>query len=317
MRRTDVLIYEARRISRNLPNANGEKAISDDQVLVYLNDAQDRIQNLISAQKNIAKIFATQAIISLVANQESYTIPERLLLNKQIEMVEYSSDGTLPNYYPLEKLHFFNRDSNTTNYPSGYFKRGGRIFLQPIPSVSSGTLRVTFEKTLDDLDIPRGLVSSIGTGTATQFATLTLDSSADSYESTTPGWSNIQYACVVSPLGARKCYNILLTSYNTGTNLLTPNPTPFIYDTTYDSQIAVSDVLVFNKNTTTYSQLPDECERYLIHYTAAELFGIDSSNDYKKELETVDEIEKDILKALAAQTSETQFVPQQNKWDWY
>lgn len=315
MRRTDALITAARVISRNAANSDGTFAIASDEILQYLNDAQDRLQNLISAKKNIAKIFATQTIVSLVADQEAYSIPDRLLLNKQIENVEFSYDGAIGNYVQLEKINFFNRNTYSSNYPWGYFKRGGQIFLQPPPTGSSGTLRITYERDLDDLDIPRGVISAIGSGTATEFATVTLDTTADAYESTTPGWSNIQYASFVDAFGVRKCFNVLSGSYNTGTNLFTPSPTPFIYGSS-DSALAVGDVATFGKYTTTFSQLPDSCERYLIHYAAAELFGRDSSNDYSKQVETVAEIEEDILRALAAQTSETQFIPRLNPYDW-
>ena len=316
MRRTDALITAARTISRNNANADGTLAISDNEILQYLNDAQDRMQNLISARKNIAKIFATEAIISLVANQEAYTVPDRVLLNKQIENVEFSHDGTVANYIRLEKLNLFNRDTNPTNFPWGYFKRGGQIFVQPVPNSSTGTLRVTYERDLDDLDIPRGVISTVNTGTATQFATVTLDSTANSYESTTPGWSNIQYACFVDAFGARKCFNVLSGGYDTGTNIYTPSPTPFIY-ATGDSALAAGDVAVFNKYTTTFSQLPDSCERYLIHYAAQELFARDSSEDISKQEDRLYEMEEDILKALAAQTSEVQLIPMADRYEWF
>jgi hypothetical protein len=314
MRRADVLIYEARRISRNLPNDSGDKAISDDECLIYLNDAQDRLQHLISSKKNIAKIFSTQQIIDIVAGQESYAIEDRLLLNKQIDMVEYSVDGTQGNYVLLKKVELFNRDTNSSMYPWSYYKLGGEIYLQPLPSVSQGTIRVTYERELDDLDIPRGLVSSIS-GTSTGFTTITLDSSADAYESTTPGWTNIQWCCVVDTYGARKCYNIGNGGYNTGTNVLDPSGVvPFPY-TSLDSQISIDDVLVFNRYTTTFSQLPDTCERYLIHYLAMELLNRDSSNDYSKQVDRVAAMENDILTALASQTSEIQYVPTlSNEW---
>lgn len=316
MRRTDVLITQARLISRNSANADGTFAISSEEILQYLNDAQDRLQNLISAKKNIAKIFVTQQIINVVSGQEAYSVSDRVLLNKQIEGVEFSYDGQVANYVPLEKLNFFNRDTNPSNYPWGYVKRGGQILLQPTPSVSSGTIRVTYERTLDDLDIPRGVISAITNGTSAQFDSFNLDATANSYETTTPGWSSQQYACIVSALGERKCYNVLIGSYNTGTNLLTPSPSPFTY-TSLDSQIATGDVAVFNKYTTTFSQLPDECERYLIHYAACELLHRDSSNDYSKEADILAEIEEDTLKAISSQTSEIQYVPQQNRYDWW
>lgn len=317
MRRADVLVTQARLISRNSANADGTFAITTDEVLQYLNDAQDRLQNLISARKNIAKIFATQVVISIVANQEAYSIPDRVLLNKQIENIEFSATGLVGDYTRLEKLNLFNRDTNASNYPVGYIKRGGQILIQPTPSVSSGTIRVTYERDLDDLDIPRGAISVITSGTATQFATVTLDTAADTYETTTPGWSNIQYCCFVNALGARKCFNVLISGYVAGTNVLTPSPTPFIYDTNFDSALAVGDIAVFNKYTTTFSQLPDNCERYLIHYAALELLNKDSSNDNSKRQEMLDSMEEDILKALAAQTSEVQLIPMLNSYEWF
>lgn len=316
MKRTDELITQARTLSRNSANADGTLAISDEEILQYLNDAQDRIQNLISATKNVAKIFVTQTIIDLVANQEAYTIPDRVLLNKQIEQVEYSSTGLVGDYVVIEKLNFFNRDTNATNYPWGYIKRGGEILIQPTPSVSTGTLRVTYERELDDLDIPRGVISSITTGTATSFAALVLDSTANSYESTTPGWNTQRYCCVVDSTGARKAFNIPILSYTAGTNTIVPTGSSFTYDTDLDSQIVAGDVAVFWKYHTTFSQLPDSCERYLIHSAAAECFHKDSSNDYAKEMERVTQIEKDILTALASQTSEVQFLPTLNSWEW-
>ena len=317
MRRTDQLITAARLISRNSANADGTFAISDEEVLQYLNDAQDRLQNLISAEKNIAKIFVTQQIISVVANQEAYTIPDRVLMNKQIEQVEFSADGTLGNYIILEKLNFFNRDTNPTTYPWGYFKRGGQIYLQPTPSTSVGSIRVTYERDLDDLDIPRGVVNGITGGASTQFTTVGFTASpAATYASTTPGWSNVQYFSIVDPNGVRKAYNILSGSYDSVNFIMTPSPSPFVY-TANDVQIATGDTAVFGKYTTTFSQLPDSCERYLIHWAAAEMLHKDSSKDYDKEMTVLESMEQDIIKALKSQTSEVQFIPSANRYEWY
>jgi hypothetical protein len=310
MRRVDQLITAARTISRNALNSDGTFAISSDEILQYLNDAQDRLQNLLSATKNVAKIFVTQQIIPVVANQESYTLDDRLLMNKQIEGIEFSATGSVSDYVRLEKLNFFNRDTNPSNYPWGYIKRGGQILLQPTPSVSTGSIRVTYERDLDDLDIPRGVVSSVNT-TSTVLTDFTLDSTADAYETTTPGWTTQQFCSVVSPLGVRRCYNIPVTYL---TNVITPAGT-FTY-TSLDSQIQVGDIAVFNKYTTTFSQLPDACERYLIHSAAAELFHRDSSEDYQNQMGIVQNIETDIIKALASQTSEIQFIPMLDKYEW-
>jgi hypothetical protein len=179
-----------------------------------------------------------------------------------------------------------------------------------------GTIRVTYERDLDDLDIPRGVVSSVTTGTAVSFVALVLDTTADPYESTSPGWSTQQYCCVVSPYGLRKAYNIPIGSYVTATNTINPTASLFTY-TANDSEVLAGDVAVFNQYTTTFSQLPDSCERYLVHYAAMELFHRDSSEDFKKEQEIVENIEIDILKALSSQTSEVQFIPQLDRYEWY
>ena len=188
--------------------------------------------------------------------------------------------------------------------------------LQPTPSNATGTLRVTYERELDDLDIPRGKISAIGNDLSTSFTSLTLDSTADQYEDTSPGWNNIQYCCIVDPLGVRKAFNILLSVYDAGLNIITPSTSPFTYNTTFDDQIVIGDTAVFNKFTTTFSQLPDSCERYLIHYAAAELFHTDSSADYGKEQGILANIEEDIIDALKSQTSEPQFIPQSNRYEW-
>lgn len=316
MRRTDVLITQARMLSRNSANADGTKSISDEEILQYLNDAQDRMQNLISAKKNVAKIFCTQQLISVVNSQEAYSVPDRVLMNKQIEQVEFSATGLLSDYVLLEKRNFINRDTNTTNYPNGYIKRGNQLLLQPTPSLSQGTLRVTYERDLDDLDIPRGVVSTITTGTAVSFAALILNTSADAYETTTPGWATQQYCCIVSPYGVRRAYNVPISSYNTGSNTLVPTGSLFTYSTN-DVQVTAGDVAVFNQYTTTFSQLPDSCERYLIHYAAMELFHRDSSDDFKKQRDLVGAMEEDILTALASQTSEIQYIPTLDRYEWF
>lgn len=313
MRRADQLITAARTISRNGLNSDGTFAISNDEILQYLNDAQDRLQNLLSATKNVAKIFVTQEIIPVVANQESYSISDRVLMNKQIEGIEFSATGNLADYVRLEKLNFFNRDTNPSNYPWGYIKRGGQILLQPTPSVSTGTLRVTYERDLDDLDIPRGVVDSV-TGTTTSLTHFHVDASADAFEASTPGWLTQQFCCVVSPYGERRCYNIPFT-YNTVNNRVNPVNGPFVY-TARDSEIQLGDIAIFNKYTTTFSQLPDACERYLIHYAAAELFHRDSSEDYANQQEIVQNMEADILKAMASQTSEIQLIPMTDRYEW-
>ncbi len=317
MRRTDYLISTIRGLSRNKKNPGGDVAISDEEILQALNDAQDRMQNLLCANKNSAKIFSTQRIIPLVANQESYSVTDRVLLNKQLDSVEFSASGLLSDYVKLDKLNVINRDTNTSNYLIGYSKRGNQILVQPTPSVGSGSLRVQYEREVDDLDVRRGKVSTVNGLTSTGFTSLVLDSSADAYEDTTLpiNWSNIDYVCVVDGDGKRKAFNIPVSSYNTGSNTLTPGT--FTFSTDVSETIVAGDYCLFGKYKTTHSQLPDSCERYLIHYAVLSLFHLDSSADFENQNLILKDMEKDIVLAFATQTSEVEHIPQLNRFEYF
>ena len=81
MRRVDFLITAVRNLSEN-QTVSSTNDIADEEFLQYLNDGQDRLQALICATKNSNRIFSTEQVISIVANQEGYTIPDRLFMNK-------------------------------------------------------------------------------------------------------------------------------------------------------------------------------------------------------------------------------------------
>lgn len=314
MRRIDFLITSARRLSRNEDTPTTTSGIPDEEFIQYINDGQDRLQSLLCATKNINKIFATQKILSLVVNQEEYTIPDRVFLNKEFIQVEFSSSGAAGDYVVLDKVHLFNRDTNTSNYPVGYYRRSGKIYVNPIPSTSTGTLRVIYERTLDDLDKRRGQITTVNGLSSTTFTDIVINSTAD--ETSTPNLSTIDYICIVDKDGNRKAYNIPVGNYNTGTNTLTPTA-GFTFEAGSGDTIAVGDYVVFGKYTTTHSQLPDDAERYLIHYCAEMIFHRDSSTDVSKQSEKLQAMETDIIKAVGSQTSEIAYVPQLNRYDWY
>ncbi len=314
MRRVDFLIADTRRVSRNEVNTDGTYSISDDEILRYINDAQDRLQGLIANQRSISKIFLVEKIIPTVAGQDGYSLNDRLFYNKEINQVEFSTTGNLGEYTVIPKMLDFNRDTNQSGLAIGYYTRLGKIYVIPVLDTSAGFLRILFERTLDDVDIRRGKISVVTGLTSTGFTSFTMDTSADAYESGTPGFSTIDYVCVVSEDGGVKAYNIPVGSYVTGTNVLTPRA-GFTFQT--GETIAVNDYVVFGKYTTTHSQLSDECDRYLIHYAAYSLLHKDSSNDGSKEKELLDQIENDVVKSIARQTGELQFIPQYNEGEWY
>lgn len=311
MRRVDYLITDIRRISRNGLNPDGTASIPDEEILQYLNDAQDRLQGLISSTKGIDKIFSTQGILSIVGLQEAYSIPDRLYMNKSVDLVEFSYTGLAADYIPLSKLNLFNRNTNQDNYPTGYFKRGGQIYLVPMPASSTGTVRVTYERTVDDLDKRRGGVQSVAGLTSTGFTSLVVDGTAD--ETSNPSLSSIDYICIVDKDGNRKAYNIPVASYIAGTNTLTPAAG---YTFQPGETIAAGDFIVFGKYHTTHSQLPEEAESYLIHYAVESILHKDSSDDVVVQNAKLKGLEEAFISGLTSQTSEVQRIPQLDLWEW-
>jgi hypothetical protein len=314
MKTATQLLTQIRLISRNVANQDGTYSITDDEVLQYVNDAQDRLQNLLSATKNIAKIFCTDQIISVVANQEAYTISDRVLLNKQIEYVEFSATGLVGDYIRLEKLNLFNRDTNTTTYPHGYFKRGNQLLLQPTPSTAQGSLRISYERELDDLDVTRGRVNG---APVAKVIDLTHTTGAPTLADEAL-FINGNYICISDSAGNVMLRNGLIDSYAAGTDALTLVADVLTYCVgSYVLANLADGFMTLGRYTTNISKLPDACERYLVHYAVAEIFKKDSSQDYDRQAGLVATMEEDILDAMSAQTGEIQFTPQLQRYEWW
>ena len=315
MRSSVDLITAARSLSRNSANPDGTYSVPDSEILQYLNDGQDRIQNLISATKNIAKIFVKEAIIPIIAGQAEYSVPDRVLLNKQIEYVEFSATGQTQDYIRLEKLNFFNRDTYPSTYPMGYFKRGNQILIQPTPSTTQGSLRINFEREIYDLDVIRSQVNGTPSGTS-----IVLDAVGGTLITTASEAMLTLGAkvCITKGDGTPLLTNGVVASYVAGTKTLTlaANVSTYLVGSATLADLA-SQYFTIGAYTTPFSALPDNCERYLIHYAVAELFHRDSSNDYSKEMGVVAMMEEDIIKTMAAQTGEIQFTPQISRYEWW
>jgi len=304
MRTVSLLITAARQIARNVANQDGTYSIPDSEIIQYLNDAQDTMQNKLCSAKNIAKIFVTQTIIPLVANQAEYSIPDRVLLNKQIENVEFSSTGQTSDFVRLEKVNFFQRDTYPTTYPSGYYKVGNQISLQPTPSTAVGSIRVMYERAVDDLVAAFDTVSGTPSG-----STINVVSST--------AYTIGSYISIVnSTTGVVLARNILISNWTTGVITTSAAVSTYLVGTAQLSDLA-SQTVVLGYFTTCISQLPDACETYLVNSAAADIFGKDSSNDYTRQRNKADEILDEIIAAYKAQTSEVQFTPQLQRYEFW
>lgn len=307
MKRLDYLILLARNAAKNEANTDGSYAIADVDVIQYFNDAQDYFQAVISGAKQTSKLFSVRKEIPIVREQEEYAIPDRLYINKGIHLVEYSYSGLQVDYRRLKKLELFNSDSSASD-PIGYYRRNGLICLVGIPAVSQGKLRVTYERQVDDLDIRRGQVDVVTGLTSTTFTSATITG-----PDTTSliNLSNIDYVSFVDEDGNRKAFNVKI-SYSAGT--ITPDPS-WQFET--GDTIASGDYVVLNKYSTTHSQLPDECESFMIQYAALCMKAKDNGDLRGIDKNRLDEMGTELLKAFGSQTAEIQEIPQIDSDDFW
>lgn len=310
MKRVDYLITEIRRLSNN-ENYSATEGIVDEQILRYLNDAQDYLQAAINAANQNNKVFSVEKIINLVGGQEAYSIPGRIFYNKEVQLVELSYDGSTQNYRPIQKLQLFNRDTYQRDAASGYYVRNGQINLVPVPTTSTGSIRVLFEGKLDQLDKRRGTVSVVTGLTSTGFTSITIGADAD--EASVPNLSTIDYVCINDAFGNVKAYNIPVSNYNTGTNVLTPGT--FTFQT--GETIAVNDFVTFGKYSTTHSKLIDEAESFLVQYAVEQCKADDNHEDVVRQSAFLQRILEGILAATKSQTPEVTHIPQVDWSEWW
>jgi len=157
MRRLDTIINRARREAAN-EDYSATEGISQTQLVEYANEAQDRIQTLVSAV--YAEFLKTTDEFNTVVGQEDYQIADsRLYLNNRVSLVEFSSTGLDKDFLPMRRGEIYNRDE-TQGQPSRYIRENDVIKLNPIPNSTTYKVRITFEKEADDLDIRRARIAS-------------------------------------------------------------------------------------------------------------------------------------------------------------
>jgi hypothetical protein len=261
--------------------------------------------------KNVQRLFLAEKDIDVVVGQEGYSIPDRLAFNKHVHQVAYSHTGRTEDFLRLEKQQLFNRSLDSSNSPMGYFMAQGKVNLSAVPSQSGAKLRVSYDRAVDNLDIRRGGITVVTGLTSTGFTSITIATSPD--ETSAPNLSTIDYICINSPDGDVRAYNIPVGGYNTGTDVLTPRAG---FTFAAGESIAVGDFVTFGKYTTTHGKLPDECERYLIHYAVQCIFQQESSTDIITQNANLVAMEQEIMKGYAAQSGEIQMIPMLTNYEY-
>lgn len=311
------LIRSIRRIT-NQESYSTTKGMVDEEIIDYLNDAQDRIQSLINVSKSVSRPFAQQVILPIVSGQEEYTVDARLYFNKEVQQVEYTNDTTVTSssqWVVLEKRHYINRDTYPTSEPVAYYAKNGKICLIGVPNSATGNLRVIYERTAEDLDKPRGVITVVG-GSFPGYTSITLDSTADETSSpnlTTP----VKYICVVSSVdGTAKARNVPVASYNPGTNVITISGG---YSALTGETISIGDTITFGKYSTTHTTVPDDIDVYLKNYAILAIYNRDGVKGgiSGPQAARVSQLERSLPDVYKSQTPEIAYIPQANMDEWF
>jgi len=288
MRRIEFLIKQVRRATEN----NDLAGISTAEFEQYMNDAQDRLQNLIQKAHPETGFFERQGFINLVPTTDTYSLENmvdengdsfkpRILLFNSLRMVE-RTQGDI--YYPLK---FISPKERTTGY--GYIVRDKDIIISP---TAQGTynkgLRITYAGKLRDLGIRRGKITNLSPLTVSVLGDATDFDDAD-------------FLTIVDKNGVSKVDDVAMEGWNSGTGVITTS--------TDISNAALDDFVLLGGHSTTHSELPDLCEHYLISYTEMKIFMRDSSADTTAQSSLVSAMEKDIIDLFKDNNGDVVHVP--------
>lgn len=302
------LIDQVRRETEN-EDVSSNAGVADIEFLQYLNDAQDRLQSLITATH--PTVFVKEKIIDVIQDTEIYDIPDDAYKENAVTTVEYNPSNNTEDYYHLEQSSMKNRDTAVQGFPVTYIRRSGQILLQPRPQ-QAGSVRINYIKRIDRLDKRRGIVSiSVLNENARTITTLELDTGSSNPALDVSTLLEDNYVTICNRDGVPVMRNIPIDSIDASTGVITVS-SGFVYEN--GESLPVGSYIVSGKDARTHSELPRMCERYLIAYASWKLLKRDSSVDFAEQQAELMQMENDIVNSFADIDDDIRFIPILNTW---
>lgn len=302
MKSVERLIQRIRRETRNENNSNtvASDSLSDEEFIDALNDAQERLQSLISGVYSV--FFERQVTIPVVNGQSEYVIDDNVYLGNRIVEIKYTATNDERDFYELE-----NRDIKEIDHreglPCAYVRTAKTVILYPVPNRSNSKMKVTYEKTLPKLDKKRGVIAS---GTQSVGVINIVITTPDSFlEDIFIG----EKVTIVNEDGEVTANKLKVTGYNSGTKTLSFEE----QDYTFGTEIQVGYSVLLGGDSVNVSELPDICERYLIAYGMWQILNRDDLKLAGRAKERVGLIEDDIINSFAEESRDVKYIPIYNK----
>lgn len=297
MRALDQLITASRRATGNT-DYTSTAGVQDEEFIQALNDAQEEIHSIINVL--FPTILMAEKYVDVSIGEETYAIPSDCYMGTRIDNISYSATGQDQDYYVIRKGSLKERIDGLNGSPSFYLRQGSNLLIQPAPQ-QSGKLRVVYQKAIPYLDIRRGTVQAVTLGTNT-ITSLTLDPSGlDASE-----LLEQNYITIVDKYGAVQMKDIPVDAIDTSTGVVTV-AAGFTFSS--GETIVAGNYALRGKNSSTNSQLPDVCEKYLLEYCNMRIFVRDSSTDQAEIAALMAKIEGTLKQAFSEPDNDVDRIP--------
>ncbi|MEY3879400.1 MAG: hypothetical protein RIQ94_195 [Pseudomonadota bacterium] len=232
MRRLELLINEAK-LSTNTTDI---ASISSLLLQGYMNRIHSYVEDLMFLVNGENDLFIADYTFQLVAGQDEYSLPTNIYAKSSIDNLAVSFLNGLSNtYLPLKKV-----SRKQQGFTFGYFVREDKIVLTPRPT-SPLMMKLAYVRKLPTMGIRGAKVDSV---TPT---TIVVTNYVSGFEGLSDYISIIDSSGTIITAGVEFSFN--------GTTTFTVAST---------TGILAGHYIVSGKYASSHSQLPDECEKYLI-----------------------------------------------------
>lgn len=322
MKTVEDLIKRVRRETRNATTGSTTAggSIKDAEFIDKLNDAQEDCVELISGV--FSTLFERVKVYTIDTSQENYEIlslPDNLLLNTRIVLVEYSYSGRDADYVNVPPVDIRERYSGThyLRTLTGYILTGDRIILSDRLNNNGAKVRVTYEIAPPRLDVVKASVLT-GSRSGVDFdGTFTTPSTVDTDGDGTPdaaGWDVGDLVTVIdSSNDTVLIRDAVLDAYSYGAGTFELDITNATYvEATVDAATA-TNLRLIEGGRTNICELPDNCERYLVHSANLAIFERDGSSLMKGAEKRLGRTENSLRQSYISASKDWPAVPEM---DW-
>ena len=286
-------------VSAEVGNTAG---ISRETILQYLNDADQHLQDTLVVRCPDLTLFHRTQVYNVTAQQQAYVLPVDAWGGGNVVKAEYSVTGLAQDYDPL-KLKSLGEFDNYESAPLFYEVQAGNILLDPTPAATQGTLRVTYNRQIDGLDVRRGTIHAVTVdGPGLNYLTIELEADTILDESL---FASYDYLCVCNADGTVVHYNVPYSSYNTATRTFTLGASVAVVS----GAIAAGNYVTLGKYAATHSPLPRSCDRYRLIWGTLSLSGMKQSSKEMSDDARLTAIENRVVEAFNRRTNGVYGIP--------